>query len=89
MTTTEKKTVWDPPGTGIYVIGYVWAKANASGGVREVFLSIDAVERRLAQLFAEDADRSVKDNQVIVYGLHGTPEWEEIPVSLPTPLRLG
>jgi hypothetical protein len=82
-------TVFDPPGTDIYVIGYVWAKGNASGGQTEVFLSLDACQRRLAALFSPNADRTVKNNEVIVYGLHGTPEWEEIPVSLPTPLQLG
>jgi hypothetical protein len=75
-------TVHDPP-TEVIVVGYTWAKGNASSGEQRAFLSLTAAERHLAELVAQgDVEGPITLHRLTA----GT--WEPVAVSGPQPLRL-
>lgn len=77
------KTVFDPP-SEVIAIGYVWSDGNASGGRRELFVSLDEAKRRLNHLVDEG---KIKERKVAVFQLiYG--KWEPLEIQWPEPLRL-
>jgi hypothetical protein len=76
--------IYDPP-EEVIVIAYVWRKGNASGGRREVFVSMADAERRLAALDAADEIKFRGDVKVLRLG---ESEWWPMEVNWPADLRL-
>lgn len=76
-------TVFDPP-PDVIVIGYTWQRGNASGGTREVFVSVHEAKRRIQVLLDQDG---IKDRKLSVLRLEGG-SWIPVNVRWPEELDL-